>query len=210
MCAADLCMGTCAGLDRALQESSLWGDTERERCWTGRCCSGTARVLPRSLSLELRSASTHTHTNTNSVCIHTRVHRPEKQTHTNMFPVVCTVLPTTDADRCRTSLRNVLQANDQLAHWLAGHVSCSQEPTVSAVSRLRSVSDSSIISPDDQSVLLQLKGLEMRRHWQQRLHYSTHESPTALSRVDGHLEAKDMESTRTMMEKMSIFFFYYY
>lgn len=72
---------------------------------------------------------------------------PEKQTHTVMFPVVCTVLRTTDAECCRTSPRNVLQANEQLAHWLAAHVSCSQEPTVSAVSHLRSVSDSSIISP---------------------------------------------------------------
>ncbi|TNN30195.1 hypothetical protein EYF80_059653 [Liparis tanakae] len=39
-------MGTWAGRDRALQESSRWGDTERDRCWTGRCCSGTASVLP--------------------------------------------------------------------------------------------------------------------------------------------------------------------
>lgn len=56
-----LCMGTCAGRDRALHVSSLWGDTERERCWTGRCCSGTANVLPRSLSLELRSAPAPAH-----------------------------------------------------------------------------------------------------------------------------------------------------
>lgn len=151
----------------------------RARAWTGPCrsllCeetlneSGAGRDAAAPAQPECCHAPSpwsyvlHLHTRTQTQIQYVYTHActgPEKQTHTNMFPVVCTVLPTTDADRCRTSLRNVLQANDQLAHWLAGHVSCSQEPTVSAASRLRSVSDSSIISPDDQSVLLQLKGLE--------------------------------------------------
>lgn len=94
--AADLCMGTCAGRDRALQESSLWGDTERERCWTARCCSGTARVLPRSLSLELRSAPTHTHTHVEHEYTHAhRVWKAETQKHVSSC--VHRVLLTTDA-----------------------------------------------------------------------------------------------------------------
>lgn len=97
------------------------------------CCHAPS---PWSYALHLK---THKPTHTHKHIVHTHMHRTLKgDTHTNMFPVVCTVLPTTDAGRCRTSPRNVLQANDQLAHWLAGHVSCSQEPTISAVSHLRS------------------------------------------------------------------------
>lgn len=144
----------------------------RVRAWTGPCrsplCEGTLNESgagrdaaapaqpecchapsPWSYALHLH---THTHTHKkhkSSMNAHARAQSLTSKTHTHtiMFPVVCTVLRTTDAECCRTSPRNVLQANEQLAHWLAAHVSCSPEPTVSAVSRLRSVSDSSIVSP---------------------------------------------------------------
>lgn len=142
---ADLCMGTCAGRDRALQESSLWGDTERERCWTGRCCSGTASVLPRSLSLELRSAPTHEqrdpgHTSSSQTFIKTFLRFPEdstqahKRTPEHWLNVLwwgrtsCECCATNYHDRChsltdcKTSPQHVLQANDQLANKLAAHV----------------------------------------------------------------------------------------
>lgn len=54
---AHLCIGTCAGRERALHWSSLCGDTDRERCCMATCLSGTVSVLDLSLSLEFLSAA---------------------------------------------------------------------------------------------------------------------------------------------------------